>query len=309
MASTGIAVFAYNRPNHLSRVLSGLQQNNIDHLYIFVDGPTDERDKEQVADVRKRAEQVDWCRTTVTTHNHNIGLADSIVSGIERVFEDHQRIIVLEDDCVPASNFVSFMKNSLEEYADDKQVMNVNGYSPPINIPGNYPYDIYFTYRSASWGWGTWRSAWDHFEQDPMTLEELKTKKNEIKRVTRDAGEDLYPMIRDQLKGNIDSWAVWWSYAIAANNGLCLNPVTSKIKNIGHDGTGTHTGKSDKFNVDLDTRPISELNFPQQPFINEEINSRYNQFIGSKDQSRLKLYCINLLKSMGLLNKYNRLRK
>ncbi|WP_080505168.1 glycosyltransferase family 2 protein [Halorubrum aethiopicum] len=308
MASIGIAVFAYNRPDHLRRVLSGLQRNDVDHLYIFADGAINGQDQQQISDVREIIDQIEWCRTTVTAHDHNIGLAESLTSGIERVFEDHERIIVLEDDCVPAPNFVSFMNTSLERYADNERVMNVNGYSPPIEVPDDYPYDVYFTYRSSSWGWGTWRSAWEHFERDPLTVEELERKETELKQITDKAGKDLYPMMRDQLEGSIDSWAVWWSFAIAANDGLCLNPVDSKVRNIGHDGTGTHTGESDKYDVDLDTTPVNELDFPQEPFVDGEINSKYNQFINTGNRGRLKQYGVDLLQVVGLWDRYIQLR-
>jgi hypothetical protein len=308
MTSTGIAVFAYNRPDHLKRVLSGLQQNDVDHLYVFADGAENKQDQQQVSSVKKIIDQIEWCRTTVTARDRNIGLAESLTSGIERVFEDHEQIIVLEDDCVPAPNFVSFMNTFLERYADDERVMNVNGYSPPIEISDDYPYDVYFTYRSSSWGWGTWRSAWEHFERDPLTIEELEQNKGELKRITDKAGKDLYPMMRNQIEGSIDSWAVWWSFAIAANDGLCVNPVDSKVRNIGHDGTGTHTGNSDKYDVDLDVTPVNELNFPQEPFVNSEINSRYNQFISSGDLNGLKLYAAKFLKISNLWEAYKKIR-
>jgi hypothetical protein len=304
MPSTGIAVFAYNRPNHVRRVLSGLQRNDVDHLYIFIDGGKNKQDQKKVSEVKQVLNQIEWCRTTITSHDRNLGLAESLVNGIKRVFEDHERIIVLEDDCVPAPNFVSFMNSSLERYADDDQVMNVNGYSPPIEIPENYPYDVYFTYRSSSWGWGTWRSAWEYFERDPLSINELERRENEFKKITNKAGKDLYPMMRNQVEGNIDSWAVWWSFAIAANDGLCLNPIKSKIRNIGHDGTGTHTGESDKYDVCLDTTPINEFDFPNEPFVDSEINSRYNQFISTGDGSQLKQYGADILKVLGLWDRY-----
>jgi hypothetical protein len=308
MTSTGIAVFAYNRPDHLRRVLSGLQRNDVDHLYIFADGTRNEQDQQRVSDVREVIDQIDYCRTTVTAHERNIGLAESLTGGIERVFEDHERIIVLEDDCVPAQNFVSFMNTSLERYANDERIMNVNGYSPPIEIPDDYSYDVYFTYRSSSWGWGTWRSAWEHFERDPLTVEELERKKNEFKRITDKAGKDLYPMMRDQLEGSIDSWAVWWSFAIAANDGLCLNPVDSKIRNIGHDGTGVHTGNTDRYEVDLDTTSVGELNFPDGPFVSKQINSQYNRYISGGRRNKLKRHAAELLKKLGLYKVYLRAR-
>jgi len=306
MSSTGIAVFAYNRPDHLDRVLSGLKENDVEHLYIFSDGAKETEDDQQVKAVRERIDQIDWCQTTVRAHDRNLGLAESLTNGIRRVFENHSRIVVLEDDCVPAPNFISFMNDVLNRYADNKRVMNVSGYSPPIEIPEDYAYDVYFTYRSSSWGWGTWRSAWEHFEQDPFTLDQLKNKKKQLKSVTQKAGNDLYPMMRNQLQGDLDSWAVWWSYAIGKNSGLCATPVESKIRNIGHDGTGTHTGKSKKYDVDVDPTPVSKLQFPQEPYIEKTINQRYIQFISEGNSSRIKRFSANLLKKLRVWNLYKR---
>ncbi|WP_332897135.1 glycosyltransferase family 2 protein [Haladaptatus sp. CMSO5] len=308
MKSTGIAVFAYNRPDHLKRVLAGLQKNNVDHIYFFADGPKNKQDKRQVEAVREVIDKVDWCQKNVTCYDHNLGLAKAVVRGVNRVFEDHDRIIVIEDDCVPATNFVSFMNTCLDRYAEDSQVMNVNGYSLPIEIPEDYPYDVYFTYRSSSWGWGTWKSAWEHFEQNPMTLAELNAREDELTEKIRKAGTDLFPMMRDQLSGRIDSWAVWWSFAIASNGGVCVNPVNSKIRNIGHDNTGTHTGRSDRYDVTPDTTSVGLMSFPKSVFVDDRINSRHNRFVIGGTRGKMKQLGAELLKSVGLWNTFQKLR-
>jgi hypothetical protein len=107
----------------------------------------------------------------------------------------------------------------------------------------------------------------------------LKNNKKRIKSVCNKAGRDLFPMMKDQLRNRIDSWAVWWSYTIATNDGVCVNPVHSKIQNIGHDGTGTHTAKSSRFDVQIDSTPIQEYDFPESVRVNSKINKRYNRFI------------------------------
>lgn len=287
MTEPGIAVFAYNRPNHLQRVLENLQLNDVSHIYVFVDGPEGEDDKEEVDKVRNIVSNVNWCDKSIHFRENNIGLQKSIVSGVDRVFEDHDRIIVLEDDCVPSSDFVPFMNKCLEKYSSDKHVMNVTGYSPPIEMPEEYSYDVYFTYRSSSWGWGTWESAWKHFEQDPLSLSELKSREKEIKEITDKAGTDLYPMMRDQLKGNIDSWAIWWVYAIASENGICVNPIDSKIKNIGHDGSGTHSGESTKYHVELSNTDSNAIRFPNKKSVDTAINKRYNEYFSQSGYSQI----------------------
>lgn len=304
MSSTGIALFVYDRPKHTKRVLNGLQQNDVEHLYIFSDGAKNSQDKRSVRRVRDVVSNIDWCKTTIISRECNFGLAESLITGINRVFEDHDQIIVLEDDCLPATNFVSFMNASLNRYANNEKVMNVNGYSPPIDIPIEYPYDVYFTHRSSSWGWGTWKSAWKHFEQNPLSITELEEKSDKIKQTADKAGSDLYPMMRNQLKGKIDSWAVWWSYTIVSNDGLCLNPVNSKIENIGFDGTGTHTGDTSKYNVDISHSAVNQLHFPDEPFVKSNINSRYNNFISGGTNNKIKKYGAKILKKIGLWNAY-----
>jgi hypothetical protein len=308
MSSTGIALFVYDRPEHTKRVLNALQKNNISELYIFSDGAKNNKNKKSVRRVRDIVTNISWCKTNTITREHNYGLAKSLITGINRVFEDHDQIIVLEDDCVPASNFVSYMKHCLNKYKNDAKVMNVQGYSPPIEIPEEYSYDVYFTYRSSSWGWGTWRDAWNHFEYEPLTLEEIDAKKDKVIAITEKAGEDLYPMMLSQLTGQSDSWAVWWSYAIASNGGLCVNPVGSKIKNIGFEGKGTHSPETNTFEVDLDSTPVEELQFPKKPFINNKINNRLTKIASRGNQSKLKQYAVEVLKYFQIWNAYFKLK-
>lgn len=301
MVSTGVAVFAYDRPNHFERVLDGLRRNDVDHLYVFIDGPQSMGDETPVTKVREIADGIAWCDTTVEARDRNLGVAKSIIAGVDRVFEDHDRIVVLEDDCVPASSFVSFARSALERYEDDTRVMNVNGYAPPIDIPDRYTHDVYFTYRCTSWGWGTWRDAWKDFEYEPLTHEELRSEARSIKRKTRKGGRDIYPMMVRQLRGEIDSWAVWWAYAIIANDGVCLNPVRSKIRNIGHDGSGRHSGESTRYDVSVKDDEIEAMSWPETVSVDDQINARYNRFIGGGRWRHLKRRVAWRLKSLGVL--------
>jgi len=307
MSTTGIAVFAYDRPSHLKNVLEGLKQNEVNHLYIFSDGPETEEDTENVEAVRKVIEQVNWCSKTVVTRESNLGLAQSIVQGIDRVFRDHDRIIVLEDDCVPAANYVSFMRKCFDRYEQDSQVMNISGYSPPIDIPEEYPYDGFFTYRASSWGWGTWKSSWEVFEHEPFTLDYLNNHRADLKETMLISGHDMFPMMEDQLRGDIDSWAIWWGYAIATNQGVSLCPVHSKIRNIGHEGRGTHSNKNDKFEVCLDDTAISSMNLPDEPFVNEDIHRRHIEFAGGGKWYPLKHRTAKILRRIGLWGVYRSL--
>ena len=298
---TGIALFVYNRPKHTHEVLEGLQRNNISKLYIFSDGIKDKKDKDFVGKVRNLIDSIDWCETEIIKSERNKGLADSIAYGVNYILERHIRIIVLEDDCVPSDDFIAFMEKCFDKYENNKKVMNVTGYSLPIKILDNYPYDIYFSYRSSSWGWGTWRRVWKYFDRNKSILSEIEKSSNLRKKINR-AGEDLIPMLKNQINGKLDSWAVFWAINIIKNDGVCVNPVKSKIKNIGHDSTGTHCGSSNRYEVKIVKENINLLNLPDEIIIDSEIIDLYKKFFHINLKNKAKIVISNILKFMGLYN-------
>ena len=305
---TGIALFVYNRPEHTQEVLKGLKRNNIPKLYIFSEYIKDEEDREPVGKVRNLINSINWCETEIIKSKENKGLANSIVYGVNYVLEKHTRIVVLEDDCVPSDNFIAFMEKCFDKYENNEKVMNVTGYSLPINISSDYPYDIYFSYRSSSWGWGTWRRAWQCFDRNKSILKEIKKSSNLRKKINR-AGEDLIPMLKNQIDGKLDSWAVFWSINIIKNDGVCVNPIKSKIENIGHDRTGIHCGLSNRYIVKIIKEDISLLNLPDEIIINDIIVKRYKKFFSPSLKNKVKKILSNILKLMGLYNFVKKLNR
>lgn len=278
MKSTGVALFVYNRPWHTEQVLDGLKKNNISELFIFCDGPKSRKGDSKIREIYKLVESINWCRTIIYKRDKNYGLANSIIEGVNYVLSKKERIIVLEDDCVPSPDFISFMERCLDKYENSDKVMSVTGLNI-VDIPKDYPYDIYFFYRNSSWGWGTWKSSWDKFDY------EIKDYKNFIKdkkaqRKFNRGGEDLSNMLKKQMEGKIDSWSIKWTYAHYKNNGYCVYPIKTRIKNIGLDGSGVHCGVSDKYNVDIDTScfyKAKELKLPDKIFIDPIICNKFQK--------------------------------
>src|SRR5262249_51642597 len=99
------------------------------------------------------------------------------------------------------------------------------------------------------WRQGDWTVGdFDHFLQDKAALTRFAR-----------GGNDLLPMLRRQMAGELDSWSIRFDYAHFKHDALCLHPVRSKLRNIGFDGTGVHCGVSTEYDVTLDSeaRPFS----------------------------------------------------
>lgn len=304
---TGIALFVYNRPYHTMQVLEGLKRNKISKMYIFSDGAKNEMDSSEVKEVRKLIKKIDWCETEVHISFENKGLAKSIVEGINYILNRYDRIIVLEDDCVPSSDFITFMEKCFDKYGGLEDVMSVSGFSPPVEVPVNYKYDIYFSYRFSCWGWGTWKRAWKSFEKDNNLREKINKSRAFRKRVFV-AGKDLVPMLEKQCNGECDSWAVFFALNIIDNEGFCINPVQSRIKNIGFDGSGIHSKLTDKFNVSLHGGASEKLSLPEDIIINKRIIKSFRSFYVPTITKEIKAKIKQILKFLRLFKSLKKIK-
>ena len=294
MTDTGIGLLVYNRPEHTQAVLNGLKQNDIDYLYIFSDGPATVDDQPAIERTRDIIRDVSWCETELITYERNRGLREAQLSCFEHILERHDRIVYIEDDCVPAKDFMNFVSQALDEYSDTDRVMNIQGYSPPIRIPRNYEYDGYFTRRSGSWGLATWQDAWEQYSRDANEFREFVKSDQNVQKLNQ-AGKGLKQLLEKDIQGEISSPQAWWSYTLVRNDGLSLSPVESRVANIGHDGSGTHSGDHSRYDVNLPKTESIQFNFPPEPSLNELINRRYNRYTNARGR---KDYYFEVLKDL-----------
>lgn len=276
----GIAVFAYNRSWHLQQVLNGLRKNDyVNKLYIFQDGLKCEEHREEWEKVRKIIDNITWCDKHCCFSDYNKGLACSIVEGVNLILKENDAAIVLEDDCVPTANFVSFMIHCFQKYKDDKRIFTVSGYSWPIKLRKS-EYDIYGCGRISSWGWGTWRDRWGIYEKDYEIIRKMK-QKEEPSRNLATWGSDLEEMLVGNIRGICDSWAVFWALNVIERNGICINPYQSFIKNIGTDGSGVHCGVMNIFDVECIDEKKKEFYLPDAVAILEDTKEAFTILYGS----------------------------
>jgi len=89
------------------------------------------------------------------------------------------------------------------------------------------------------------------FEKDGVRL----LKELEDRKLTREfdfnGNVSFTKMLKDQIKGKNDSWAIRWYAAAFLKDKLTLYPARSLVHNIGYDGSGTHCDVNDSFDVTL----------------------------------------------------------
>ncbi len=294
----GVGLLVYDRPAHTREVLSGLSRNEIDTLYVFADGPGPEADTDAIEATRAAVRNVDFCDVELVAREENLGVRRSFIEAYEHLFERHDSAIIFEDDCVPAGDCLDYMRACLDEYRDVDRVMNIHGYGPPIDVPDRYDHDVYFTWRTGSWGQATWQGAWEKYDEDPSLLDRVETDEEFSRKVQR-AGPDLLPMLRQAVHGEIDSVGVWWALTLIRHDGLSVNPVQSRVRNIGIDGTGVHSGTSTNYRVEIDEdASFDGLSFPDSVGVDPELNDRYNTFMGEGLRGRVRRWIKERIRSL-----------
>jgi len=163
------------------------------------------------------------------------------------------------------------MNKALNKYVDEKKVWAISGmgFNPNIfDIPKDYKYDAYFTFRNSSHGWGSWTDRWEKAILDVSILKsEIYETNNQLD--FNKGGEDLTQMLIDQIEGKIDSWSIRWSYTISKNNGVCLAPIYSYVSPIFEDGTHIK-GYVEYLDNNLDLSK-NEITFPKSIKVDLEV--------------------------------------
>lgn len=269
--SIGIALFTYRRPWHTQQVLESLKRNAIDKLYIFQDGLRDERDREDWQKVSDLIRGVDFVPTEIFISDINRGLANSIISGVDYVFSKHDMAIALEDDIRLSSQYISFMHECFCRYRDNPEVSCVAGGGWAIELP-NSSYDAFFSLRMSSIAWGTWKDRWQQYDRDYTLLARI-LHDPEKKKILNQCGTDIETIMRAQLLGECDSWALFWTLMQINNKQVCVLPTQYLAQDIGHDGVkGTNSvTATTRFDTVLHDGGKRGWNLPNQVTVDSKV--------------------------------------
>jgi hypothetical protein len=289
-----VAVFVYNRPEHSKKTIEALSENRLakeTDLFIFSDAAKNEKSIEAVENTRKIIETISYSKLfksiEIIKSPTNKGLADSVISGVTKIIDKFGSVIVVEDDLISSKDFLQYMNRALKYYKNNKSIWSISGYNIPIEIPSNYNHDVYLSYRGCSWGWATWKDRWNQVDWKVNDYNNFKNN-NALRKKFNLGGRDMANMLDLQMEGKIDSWAIRWCYAQSKHNMYTVYPVQSRIKNIGLDGSGTHSGFTNRYDVDFN-KDNRVCKF-EDVKLNSEISKKFQKYY----MSLLKYYLVKL---------------
>ncbi len=175
-----VVLFTFKRIIPTRMVMEVIAKVKPTSLYIFADGARNsvEGENEKVLEVREYIKKaIDWdCEKNIFFSEFNKGCDRNIREGLDKVFSEKERAIVLEDDAVPTESFFYYCRELLDRYQEDKRIQFIGGYNAVGNdskISGSYAFSKTPPMNGAI---ATWADRWNNCDFDLKNWPENKRK-------------------------------------------------------------------------------------------------------------------------------------
>lgn len=242
-----------NRFEHFCKCLESLEAcTGAEHtdVYVALDYPPSEKyvDGWKKIDAYLHKKESNHKFNTLTVYRRKVNYFFSGKGNGKTAIEDLpseiDRYIFSEDDNVFSPNFLEYINKGLEKFNDDPNVLYICGYTQPYDF--KYGNNTYFFHRTdfSAWGYGTWKNK-DKIVKAaikdrcfPYTFSianYFKVRKHGLNRLQQYMSYVLQRYGKDVQIRYTDCMIT--SYIII-NNKYVINPVISKVRNIGWDSTG-----------------------------------------------------------------------
>ncbi|MBQ7472650.1 MAG: hemolysin activation protein [Prevotella sp.] len=243
LVDVSVLMLFFNRPDSFQRVFEQVRQARPARLFLYQDGPRDERDLPGIEACRQIVadENIDWeCEVHRLYQERNYGCDPSGYMSHTWAFSLTDKCIVLEDDVVPSQTFFPFCKEMLDRYEHDERITMIAGFNVDEET-SDVQEDYFFTSAFSIWGWASWRrvvSQWQGdyaFMDDPQAMRQLRLLAKE-----RHLRSDFFKMCQDhRASGKQYFESIFWS-CMLLNSGLAIMPRVNLISNVGATDDSTH---------------------------------------------------------------------
>ena len=171
-----ILITAWKRPNHIKKLIDSLRPHKPKTIYFACDGPKKNNKLEEklVELTKNQINFIDWeCEIFTRFSKNNEGCCKGMSNAIIWFFDNVDAGIILEDDCIPNEDFLSFCSELLNRYEFDNRVWSICGSNfQDGKWRGESSY--YFSKYFQCWGWASWKRCWEEYDINLKTWENLR---------------------------------------------------------------------------------------------------------------------------------------
>lgn len=259
-----ILLMTYRRPKNTSLILNILQKFNQKNIFAFNDGLKKKDHNKDHQETRKIIlNYKKKNKIKLIFPKKNLTQKSNLPFAISQVFKKYDRVIVLEDDCIPTKSFFKFCNILLEKYKNDNRISQISGnnFLNFKNFKRRNNDSYFFSKLTSSWGWATWRNRWlDYYDSDLKAWPKIKKEKwlNDIF-INKKSVEFWTKAFDRRYKFLDDDWDRPWTFVNLINTRLNIFPNKNLISNIGEDNAALHSNpkKWNKLKLEYLKFPLS----------------------------------------------------
>lgn len=267
MFDTPILLIIFNRPRHTEMVFNEIRKLQPSILFVAADGPRNNNpeDMEKCTATRETiTKNLDWdCELKTLFREENRGCGYGPAEAITWFFEHVDEGIILEDDCLPSSDFFNFCKVMLTTYRDDDRISVISGTNPLINWKKD-KLPFIFSRFGSTWGWATWKKAWSNFDHKMEKWGSSEGKEKIRRFLDNDQyyyhfEEEFNTFSLDQRRKDV--WDHQWFFSRLYNSTYSIVSTVNLVSNIGFGNDATHTfdegNRLDKLKLEKISLPLN----------------------------------------------------
>lgn len=290
MVETPVLFITFVRPYYARQVWNAIVEAQPKTLYFYSNKGRPEKAGEIECnnEIRSWVNEIDWdCDLHTWFRDECVDVYTSLKGAISWLFDNEERGIILEDDCVPSKAFWGYCDSMLERFNDEKSVWYISGdnfieqYSPQ-------GYDVFFTRYKWIFGWACWKDRWDKINWDSDFIKGV-IYSDIYKQIYGSRIQSfLYQLFVLKMNKRVMIEEKCWDYVLGLNidasGGVVLCPAKNLVTNVGSIGTHNSGGKSKSAMVDCpsyneDTYDIKNIYPYFVPNFNYEKKLFYYVFI------------------------------
>lgn len=296
-----VLITALHRYTHFVKCIESLKLctgaiNTI--LFIAVDFPSEKKHYEGNKKIKEYIKNISGFKKVIILNRFvNYGAEKNFLESVKEVFINHERLIFSEDDNVFSPNFLEYINGGLIKFNDDLNVFSVCGYKHMIDLPDNNGSNYYFYQGFSAWGFGIWKHKYQELKYSTKQLTEFIINKDNVRNLNKISGRHYSNVLEAILKNK----SRYGDFVVFLNNiknkQYCVFPTVSKVRNLGHDGTGVNCLARDylRFSnqtLDQDVFFKYENSFPYDLKI---INNRYLKYFSLSLRGKIKYNFIRIM--------------
>ena len=280
----------YNRPDTTREVFSAIREAKPERLFIAGDGSKREviGDSDMVAEARRVSDEVDWpCEVNTLFRSENVGLKRAVGEAVTWFFDHVEEGIILEDDCLPTSDFFTFCDELLNKYRNDERISAITGNNfQRGRWRGEDSY--YFSAYAHVWGWATWRRAWHHYDSEIKFWPELRD--SQQLQAILEHGVHHWRTVMDAVydKQFESTWDYPWQASVWRTGGLTATPNSNLVTNIGFGSSSTHTSDPGSKLSRMEVNGLEQLTHPKDVVQNKKADKLTLKFVFKGQNPYLK---------------------